>query len=180
MSLYEIFIIICDFMLDIQGVVLTAYPWIHLKGILRCEFVKVLNGVRDEIHFELGVLSSFHKAMLHKVIVFFRDSVALIVSAPVINLAIVSESVFHFVLLLKSGLANDFVTHQRLRTLAQLWTASSLWYLLCRWQRLEDLLESLLNFPLNLFLFLRNLSLLQALLDYSTCCPPSHLQIPWI
>jgi hypothetical protein len=45
---------------------------------------------------------------------------------------------------------------------------------------LEDLLESLLNFPLYFFLFLRNLSLLQALLDYSTSCPPSHLQIPWI
>jgi hypothetical protein len=100
MSLYEIFIIISNFMLDIQRVILTANPWIHLKGILRCEFIDVLNGVRDEIHFELGVLSSFHKAMLHKVIVFFRDSVALIVSAPVINLAIVSESVFQIVLLL--------------------------------------------------------------------------------
>lgn len=109
MSLYEIFIVIGDFMLDIQGVVLTANPWIHLKGIIRCEFVEVLNWVRDEIHFELGVLSSFHKAMLHKVIVFFGDSVVLVVSAPVINLAIVSQPVFDFVLLFKSGLANDFV-----------------------------------------------------------------------
>ena len=67
-----------------------------------------------------------------------------------------------------------------LRALAHFWTASSLWYLLCRWQRLEDLLESLLYFTLNLLLFLGNLSLLHALLDDSTCCPPSHLQIPWI
>ena len=45
---------------------------------------------------------------------------------------------------------------------------------------MEDLLESLLNLPLNLLLFLRNLSLSHTLLDDATRCPSSHLQIPWI
>ena len=95
-----IWFIISDFMLDVQGVILAANPWIHLKGILRCEFIEVLDGVRDEIHFELSILSSVHKAMLNKVIVFFWDSVVQAISAPVINLAIVSQPVFHVLLLL--------------------------------------------------------------------------------
>ena len=135
MSLYDIFIIISDFMLDIEGIFLTANPWIHLQGILRGEFIEVLNRVRYEIHFELGVLSSVHKAMLNKVIVFFffRDIVVQAISAPVINLAIVSQPVFHVVLLLllllllKGGLANDFVADQRLGCLVQFWTGSPLW-----------------------------------------------------
>ena len=68
----------------------------------------------------------------------------------------------------------------RLRALAQLWTSSPLWELLCRWQRLEDLLEPLLNFLLHLFLFQCSLTLLHAPLTYSTSCPPSDLQIPRI
>ena len=100
MSLYDIFVIISNFMLDIQRIVLAADPWIHFKGILRGELIEVLNRVRDDIHFELGVLSSFYKAMLHKVIVFFRDSLVLPISAPVINLAIVSQPVFLIILLL--------------------------------------------------------------------------------